>query len=50
MLYRNKITGVEVDVSSEISGGWWEPVSSPVPGKTKETERVKKSTKGKKRG
>jgi len=45
MEYRNKLTGVIVEVSSKISGDVWEPVN-PVPVSVeKDAEPVKKTTK-----
>lgn len=51
MLYRNKNTGVVIQVNSEISGGGWEPVSGTETEKpkTKSPNKPKKTTgKGKK--
>lgn len=47
MLYRNKNTGVEIEVNSVVSGGGWELVSEnaeikpedPMPEKTKKTAK-----------
>ena len=51
MLYRNKNTGVEIEVNSVVSGGGWEPVSGSETEKpkVKAPEKPKKTTgKGKK--
>ena len=51
MLYRNKETGVEIEVNSVISGGGWEPVSGDNAGsekKASEEKPKKPAKKGKK--
>lgn len=42
MLYRNKKTGLEVNVESVVTGDEWELVTAKVTEETKRTRSVKK--------
>lgn len=46
MKYRNKYTGVELELNSQVQGGGWEPVSEAEAVKEMEKpDKTKKSTK-----